>query len=111
MTETPVAIVICFVGIFLLIAAHTLYNAYRKGIRDVPGPWFAKFSIAYRLSMVINGKAPEEYGKLHEHYVNVVRVGPNQISINDPSAIPQIYGVSSRFGKVNHLNPEELSLS
>lgn len=85
------------IGLWIL---HTLHIAFYKGIRDVPGPWQAKYSILYRVSLVIKGRAVEEYQRLHQKYGAIVRVGPRHVSINDPSAIPQIYGISSRFRKV-----------
>lgn len=94
------ALLLSFFGLILLVASQVLHTAYRRGIRRVPGPWLAKFSILYRLSLIIKGKAPEEYGKLHDKYGRIVRVGPNQVSISDPATIPQIYGISSNFGKV-----------
>lgn len=89
------------VGVACVAVLHILQTAYRKGIRNVPGPWVAKFSILYRLSLVIKGRAPEEYGALHAKYGDVVRVGPNHVSLNDPAAVPQVYGISSKFGKVS----------
>ena len=94
------ALLLTFLGLVCLAILYTLHTAYRKGIMSVPGPWVAKFTILYRLSLVIQGKAPEEYGKLHTKYGQVVRVGPNQVSLNDPAVIPQIYGISAKFGKV-----------
>ncbi|OQV08098.1 hypothetical protein CLAIMM_12418 [Cladophialophora immunda] len=93
------ALLYSLLGLVCLASLYVLRTAYRQGIRNVPGPWAAKFSILYRLSLILKGKAPEEYGKLHEKYGHIVRVGPFHVSINDPAAIPQIYGISSRFGK------------
>jgi hypothetical protein len=87
-------------GLFCLVVLRALQIAYRRGIRHVPGPWLAKFSILYRISMVIKGKVFEEYLEIHRRYGNIVRVGPRHVSINDPSAIQQIYGISSKFRKV-----------
>ena len=91
-----------FLAVICLALVQTVRTTYRNGIRSVPGPFVAKFSILYRLSMVSQGKAPEEYGKLHEKYGDIVRVGPKQVSVNDHTAISQIYGISSRFGKVSY---------
>lgn len=88
-------------GLLCLVVLRTLQIAYRRGIRRVPGPWPAKFSILYRISMVIKGKAVEEYLEIHRRYGSIVRVGPRHVSINDPSAIQQIYGISSKFRKVD----------
>lgn len=88
-------------GLFALFILHTLHTAFRKGIRQVPGPWPAKFSIFYRISLVSKGNGVNEYGQLHEKYGDIVRVGPYHVSVNDPNAIQQIYGISSKFRKAS----------
>lgn len=72
-------------------------------LRKIPGPSLARITGLYRLSMVGNGKAPENYRKLHEQYGPIVRTAPNQISISDASAIPVIYGLGSKFLKVRRI--------
>ncbi|KIV90486.1 hypothetical protein PV10_07788 [Exophiala mesophila] len=86
-------------SLFAFLALRTLYTAFRAGIRQVPGPWLAKFTIFYRISMVTKGKGVQEYRQLHEEFGDVVRVGPSHVSVNDPHAIQQIYGISSKFRK------------
>lgn len=93
--------VLALFSLFAFSALHTLYTAFRRGIRQVPGPWLAKFTIFYRISMVTKGNGVQEYRQLHEQFGDVVRVGPNHVSINDPHAIQQIYGISSKFRKVS----------
>ena len=75
--------------------------ALRKGLRTLPGPFLAKISGLYRLSLVYNGDAPRRYRKLHEEYGPIVRVGPNHVSVSDASMIPIIYGIGSSYMKVN----------
>lgn len=94
------AFFVSFLGLLCLIVLRTLQIAYRRGIRRVPGPWLAKFSILYRVSLVTKGRAVQEYLALHRKYGAIVRVGPRHVSINDPTAIQQIYGISSKFRKV-----------
>lgn len=90
----PITLVI-IVTIVLLIK-----TAYKKGLRQIPGPFLARFSGLYRLSLVSAGKAPLEYRRVHEKYGPIVRVGPNHVSISNPDAIHQIYGITSDFRKV-----------
>jgi len=84
--------------VWYLIAS--LRVAFKKGLRKLPGPFLARVSGLYRLSLVQAGKAPVEYRKVHEKYGPIVRVGPNHVSISDPAAIPQIYGIGSSYIKV-----------
>lgn len=93
---------IALVCVYLL---RSLEVAFKTGLRQVPGPWIARFSGVYRLSLVLNGKAPEKYRRVHDEYGSIVRVGPNHVSVSDPLAIPVIYGVGSRFVKVQYMSP------
>ena len=77
------------------LSVNFIRIALRPGLRSLPGPLSARFFRFYRSSLVFGGKAPEEYRKLHEQYGQVVRVGPNHVSISDPAAIPIIYGIGT----------------
>lgn len=83
-----------------LYLASSIRVAFRKGLRGLPGPLAARFSGFYRFSLVYAGKAPFEYRKVHQKYGPLVRVGPNHVSISDPAAIPQIYGIGTNYVKV-----------
>jgi hypothetical protein len=75
-------------------------TAFQKGLRQVPGPFIARFSGLFRLWLVYDGKAPSKYRKVHREYGPIVRVGPNHVSMSDPEVIPQIYGIGTDFPKV-----------
>lgn len=100
------AAIVCVFFIFVVFYARIFF---RKGLRSLPGPLLAKVSGLYRLSLVYDGHAPERYRDLHRKYGNIVRTGPNHVSISDASMIPTIYGIGSKFLKVNinslHKNP------
>lgn len=87
-------------GILFLTIAKLLRVAFRKGIREIPGPRLARFTPFYRINLVVGGDAVNKYRQLHERYGPFVRTGPNSVAIADPKAIPIIYGISSRFMKV-----------
>jgi hypothetical protein len=92
------------IAILVTAAAWFLYQlrwAFNAQLNRIPGPLIARFTRFYRLSMVIRGKAPEEYRAAHEKYGPVVRLGPRHVSFSDPAAIPVIYGVGSKFYKVS----------
>ncbi|OAP60320.1 hypothetical protein AYL99_05322 [Fonsecaea erecta] len=89
-----------------LLAAYCLHCiriAFRPGLRKLPGPWSARFSRLYRLSLVAGSDGPRRYRDVHEAYGPMVRVGPNHVSVADPAEIPVIYGIKSKFVKVNRL--------
>lgn len=59
--------------------------------------------------MVGGGNGPAEYRKLHQQYGPIVRVGPNHVAVSDPSAIPIIYGLGSKFMKVRIIHQSILT--
>ncbi|KZV77158.1 high nitrogen upregulated cytochrome P450 monooxygenase 2 [Peniophora sp. CONT] len=71
-----------------LIASFTL--AYRLSplhpLARYPGPFLARVSKWYSVYVILQGKQHIHYQHLHEQHGPVVRVGPNELSMNDPSA-------------------------
>ena len=82
-----------------LLLVHFGSNYWR--LRHIPGPILAKFSDLWRLYAVWRGDAEITYFKLHEQYGDIVRVGPNCVSISKPDVIPSIYGIGKGFVKAS----------
>ena len=57
-----------------------------------PGPIPAKLSMWWMVAISTPGKGHEIVEKLHDKYGDVVRTGPNEISIRDASMIQDIMG-------------------
>ena len=83
----------------LILVIYCLKTAL-FGLRSLPGPLLGRISNLYRLWLLSNGRGPIEYWKLHQKYGQVVRIGPNQVSLSDPAMIPIIYDMKGRFFKV-----------
>lgn len=79
-----------------------------------PGPLLAKLSKLWMVFVSSTGKQHEYYARLHERYGNIVRTGPNEVIIRDPTAILPLMGTTG-WGKSAHwwartLHPPILSL-
>ena len=85
----------------LLLALYYIHT-YAK-LRHIPGPFLASLSNLSRRSWVLSGNSHAIHVSLHRRYGKVVRFGPNNISVSDPSAIPEVYGFGAKFPKVNAL--------
>ncbi|KAI0170695.1 cytochrome P450 [Pestalotiopsis sp. NC0098] len=92
-------IVVLAVIAFLAWQTQVLSATFRPGLRNVPGPWPAKFTSLWRVMFVYDGEAHEKYRKLHTTYGPIVRTAPNVVDISDPSAISAIYGINSKYLK------------
>jgi cytochrome P450 len=81
-----------FAAPFLLVT-HLVRN-YLK-LKHIPGPFLAKFSDLWRWHSMNN---THFYGPtlmaLHEQHGRLVRIGPNFVSVSDPTAISIVYGTS-----------------
>ncbi|KAF2808444.1 putative P450 monooxygenase [Mytilinidion resinicola] len=69
---------------------------------NVPGPW--TFSISsWRLAYEdLRGRRTRTICQLHAKYGPVVRIGPNEVSFNSPSALRTIYGAGSGFQRTDY---------
>jgi cytochrome P450 len=88
---------------FLLVLCQITWT-YAK-LREVPGPFAAKFTDLYRLLIVRRRDAHNTYLSLHKKYGDLVRVGPNMVSICKPDMISAIYGVQKGYIKSDFYAP------
>lgn len=86
----PVAIIL-----FFLIP----YLTANTGIRNVPGPFFAKFTNLWLLFQARKGVRYLSVNEAHEKYGKLVRIQPDHVSVADESAINAIYGHGNGFLK------------
>lgn len=78
-------------------------------LRHIPGPFFAKFTNFQRVYWVKTKRAHLILQEAHEKYGELVRIGPNTVSIHNPELIPTIYTARLGFPKVSILSPNWLS--
>ncbi|KAL8741881.1 MAG: hypothetical protein Q9190_005560 [Brigantiaea leucoxantha] len=69
-------------------------------LKDIPGPFWARFTNLQRVWWVRSKRAHEIHMSLHQEYGDCVRFGPNMVSVADPVAIPTIYPIRPGFPKV-----------
>ncbi|KAJ5897370.1 cytochrome P450 [Penicillium tannophilum] len=88
-----------FLILIVVFAIRRVSIALQPGLRSLPGPIIARFTPFYRAWKISNGDAPVFYRDLHDTYGPIVRTGPNTVDISDPSTLPIIYGIGSKFLK------------
>lgn len=74
-------------------------------LRHIPGPFLAKFTNFQRVYWVKTKRAHLILQEAHEKYGDLVRIGPNTVSIHDPGLIPTIYTARTGFPKVSNFSP------
>jgi hypothetical protein len=73
----------------------TTYRKYRR----IPGPTLAAFTDLWRFFAVWRRDSHDTYLDLHRKYGDLVRIGPNCISICKTDLIPAIYGIGKGYIK------------
>ncbi|KAI6251387.1 hypothetical protein HI914_00178 [Erysiphe necator] len=71
------------------------YFASNSSIRDIPGPFLARFSHLWLLLQARLGRRYQTIDAVHKKYGKLVRIQPNHVSIADDSAIIPVYGHSN----------------
>ena len=94
--HSPRLVASSIVFIFILHVITTRYSH----IRSIPGPFLASFTNLYRFFHQWTWRSQYTQMVLHKKYGKFVRYGPNLVSISDPQAIPEIYGIGKGFVKV-----------
>ncbi|KAK8083742.1 Fumagillin dodecapentaenoate synthase [Apiospora saccharicola] len=84
------ALVLCY-GIQAVVTWHRL--------RHIPGPFLASFSYLWLAKVTRSTRQWHIYRDLPQRYGLLVRVGPNEISTDDPDIIRKVSGVRSPYGK------------
>lgn len=102
----------------LLAICYVIYFRYATSLRKVPGPFFASFTRLWKLRKTLKGDFERtnidlhrRYGELQRAQQNettltlysgpIVRIGPNEVSIDDPEeSLSAIYGHGTKFIKV-----------
>ena len=75
------------------------YLTSNSSIRNIPGPFAAKFSSLWLLLQARRGRRYQGVDDAHKKYGKLVRIQPNHVSIADTSAIPIVYGHGNGFLK------------
>lgn len=82
-----------------LYVCYDIFSTYWR-LRDIPGPFLAKFTDFQRMFWVKTMRAQEIHLEAHEKYGDCVRFGPNTVSLSDPAMIPILYPMRRGFPKV-----------
>lgn len=76
-----------------------LINRHRR-LSSIPGPFLASTTDLWRFYITGRGEWPETLARLHATYGSLVRIGPNTVSVSDPTSVPTIYSMHGEFRKV-----------
>jgi benzoate 4-monooxygenase len=75
----------------LLAACYIVYHRFFHPLAGYPGPFWASITNLWKVYHLWTLHLPETLAALHDHYGEVVRVGPNDLSFRTDSATSLIY--------------------
>jgi cytochrome P450 len=90
----------CLLVTALLV--YTLSIRFRKGLRDLPGPFWASILPLDRMISVAKGHQFKTHLNYHRKYGPLVRIGPNHVSFSDAEALSTVYGITTKFHKSDY---------
>ena len=96
LTEHPFAFLISLLGLYTV--SYVVYYRYLHPLSSYPGPLVCSLTNFHKLWSTWTDCVPEEMVRLHKLYGNVVRIGPNDLSFDEPQAIDGIYKRGWRKG-------------
>jgi hypothetical protein len=82
---------------------YSLYRFVSDPLKDIPGPFPARFTRLWYLFANYKGNFELTNINLHKMYGPIVRIAPNEYTIDNFEAAKTIYGHGNAFVKVNHL--------
>lgn len=77
-----------------------LHQAYASPLRDVQGPWLARFTRFWYAKSTYSRQGHKFNMDLHQKYGPIVRIAPNEYSIDDLEASKIIYRARDPLVKV-----------
>ncbi|RBA16038.1 hypothetical protein FPRO05_11888 [Fusarium proliferatum] len=81
---------------FILSSAFAWYR-----LRHIPGPFFGKFSYLWVAYITITGTQHDHLVNLNRRYGPLVRVGPNEVLVDDPDLIRKVSSTKNTYTKGN----------
>ncbi|KAJ8507214.1 hypothetical protein ONZ45_g10397 [Pleurotus djamor] len=93
LSVTTLRIIGCYLGAVTLSVLSYRLSPFHP-LAKYPGPVLYKATRWWPALVGLSGKQHLRYEELHKRYGNVVRVGPNELSIIDPEAINPLMGSS-----------------
>lgn len=84
-------------------SGYCLLRIILDPLRDIPGPLLARLSRLWYIFAIYKGNFEFTNIELHKKYGPIVRIAPNEYSIDDYEAAKTIYGHGTAFVKVGIL--------
>lgn len=99
----PLILINWQIGVPILFLTYmvflVIYRLKFHPLAKFPGPWLAKVTELYPLYHAVIGDRHITFWKLHKKHGDIVRYGPNQLSIDTSTGLKEIYGHKANVKK------------
>ena len=89
---SPILTLLLYISVLSVL--YISYSSFISPLRNIPGPFFARHTSLWLVHITRQRNRHLHDINLHKTYGPIVRVGPSQISLSNPSAVKMVYGVS-----------------
>ncbi|KAH7354879.1 cytochrome P450 [Rhexocercosporidium sp. MPI-PUGE-AT-0058] len=90
---------VCAVSVSIYILLLVIYRLYFHPLANYPGPVFGRMTDWYTVYHAWLANRHTDFHRLHQKYGEIVRVGPNRISVNSIEGLKAIYGSKANTQK------------
>ncbi|KAI1498837.1 benzoate 4-monooxygenase cytochrome P450 [Biscogniauxia marginata] len=94
--------------VVLLVLLKISYESLFSPLKAFPGPFIAKYTDIWRSVVAAAGYVDRTNLNWHRTYGTAVRMGPNSISISDPTLIRTIYATKTDWIKSDMYRPNDV---
>ncbi|EED15419.1 benzoate 4-monooxygenase cytochrome P450, putative [Talaromyces stipitatus ATCC 10500] len=91
----PCLALLTVLTLFLMLAQ----SYFSSRVKSFPGPFVTNFTDLWRYIKTASGQAHLVHADLHRKYGSVVRIGPNTLSLSDPSLLRVVYNTKNPWKK------------
>lgn len=98
LASLPLSLLVA-VSLPVLLISYVVYQRNFHPLAKVPGPYWASITRLWMVKHSLDGDMHRTMIALHEKHGSLVRTGPNEVSVADPTTIKQIYGAGTKFEK------------
>ncbi|KAJ5682645.1 Cytochrome P450 [Penicillium macrosclerotiorum] len=75
-----------------IVAVFAIYSIQvARKLSGIPGPFVARFTDYWKIYHMVKGDWAETICWWHQRHGPLIRIGPNALSVGDPTEVPQIY--------------------
>ncbi|KIJ57323.1 hypothetical protein M422DRAFT_57629 [Sphaerobolus stellatus SS14] len=85
--------------IFSCLILRIIYLLYFHPLSSIPGPRLAAITDLWKAFKIYKKQMHSDLQQLHATYGDLVRIGPNEVSIVSPTDVGEIYGPKSAYIK------------